>query len=75
VVLPGANRSAVKKPYLVVCEPEIARLENSVALLMKQGYRPHGSMVIQLERDEHYYYQPMILAVAPAAAPKPPAPK
>ena len=55
------------RPYIVICEPDLSKLENSVGELMRKGYRPHGSMVIQIEHNEEYYYQPMLLArTAPA---------
>ncbi len=59
---------AQKKPFVVICEPEIAGLENKVSDLIRQGYIPSGSMVIELEHNEHYYYQPMVLRAAAAAA-------
>lgn len=57
-------RKIQKKPFLVVSERETAALENTVSKLIMQGYHPHGSMVIQIERDEAYFYQTMVLASA-----------
>lgn len=56
------------KPYIILCESEISRLEDSVTRLMVQGYRPHGSINIQEERGDLYFYQPMLLTARPAAA-------
>ena len=61
---PAAPKKLQKKPFLVVSERETAALENTVSKLILQGYHPHGSMVIQVERDEAYYYQTMVLASA-----------
>jgi hypothetical protein len=61
---PNAARKIQKKPYLIVNARETADLENTVSKLILQGYRPHGSMIIQVERDEAYYYQPLVLSAA-----------
>ncbi|MEM7016450.1 MAG: DUF1737 domain-containing protein [Pseudomonadota bacterium] len=50
-----------QKPYIVLCEPELSALEDAVSELIAQGYRPHGDMTIQPEREELYFYQPMVL--------------
>jgi hypothetical protein len=61
VARPTAARKVQKKPYLVVSARETAELENTVSKLILQGYRPHGSLLIQVERDEAYYYQALVL--------------
>jgi hypothetical protein len=48
------------KAYIVVCESQLAILENRVMELILKGYRPHGSMTLNEEHNEIYYYQPMI---------------
>lgn len=53
-------KKANKKPYLIACESDPGTLENTVCKLIVQGYRPHGSLSIQTERNEEYYYQPML---------------
>ncbi len=49
------------KPYIVLCEQDLSRLENRVNELIMKGYKPHGSLVIVEEHSELYHYQPMLL--------------
>lgn len=59
------------KAYIVVCESQLATLETRVMELILKGYRPHGSMSVQEEHTEIYYYQPMlhknVLASSPSS--------
>ncbi|MEY3219485.1 MAG: hypothetical protein RIT27_842 [Pseudomonadota bacterium] len=48
------------KAYIVVCESQLATLETRVMELILKGYRPHGSLSIQEEHSEIYFYQPML---------------
>ena len=48
------------KAYIVVCESQLATLESRVMELILKGYRPHGSLSIQEEHSEIYFYQPML---------------
>ncbi len=56
-----AQSQPMQKPYIVICEPELSNLENRVCDLISKGYKPQGSLVIMLEHNEQYYYQPMLL--------------
>ncbi|MDM8546332.1 DUF1737 domain-containing protein [Candidatus Venteria ishoeyi] len=56
-----AQVKPTQKPYIVICEPDLAKLENRVSSMILKGYKPQGSMSIQLEHNEEYYYQPMLL--------------
>ncbi|GEM_PF-5082573 len=56
----NAAKKTAKKPYLILFSSETSALENEVSKLILQGYRPHGSLQLQVERDELYFYQPMI---------------
>lgn len=56
------------KPYVVLCESDLSRLEEQVGRLIVKGYRPHGSLVIQEEHGDWYFYQPMLIAPRPVAA-------
>jgi len=56
----GQTKKSTKKPYLIACESDAGTLENTVSKMIMQGYRPHGSLSIYSERNEVYYYQPMI---------------
>jgi len=56
-----AQKASTIKPYIVICEQDLSRLENRVNELIMKGYKPHGSLVITEERSDQYYYQPMLL--------------
>ncbi|GEM_PF-3410398 len=56
-----AQTNSPIKPYIVICEQDLSRLENRVNELIMKGYKPHGSLVIQVEHNEQYHYQAMLL--------------
>ena len=66
-VRPPPHYRAIPVTYTILCNSSYQLLATEVTQMMHEGYRPHGSMVVEpaVQRDgDSFFYQPMMFAGA-----------